>query len=146
MSGHTERVRERERERNFEAIESQLALRRLYTRHKPRTSSHLPLPPPLYTTSPRSLLHHLWPSRPDRGPLISTPPLSRMASPFVTNMFKIPADPPILFSIFGLQSVDPWTARPCLCVCVCVCVCVLLCLYVCVWGGGDAPLACTLLS
>ena len=34
MSGHTERGRERERERDFEAIESQQALRRLYTRHK----------------------------------------------------------------------------------------------------------------
>ena len=141
------RERERERESDFEAIESQLALRRLYTRHKPRTSSHLPLPPFLYTTSPRSLLHHLWPSRPDRGPQTHiNPPLSRMASPFVTNMFKIPADPPILFSIFGLQSVDPWTALPCVCVCVCVCLCVLLCLYVCGWVGGDAPLACTLLS
>ena len=67
MSGHTERGRG-EGEKDFEAIESQLALRRLYTRHKPRTPSHLPLPPPLCTTSPRSLLHHLWPSRPDRGP------------------------------------------------------------------------------
>ena len=80
MSGHTERGREGEREIDFEAIESQLALRRLYTRHKPRTPSHLPLPPPLCTTSPRSLLHHLWPSRPDRGPQTHiTPPLSRTA-------------------------------------------------------------------
>ena len=86
-------------------------------------------------------------SRPDRGPQtdINPPSLSRMTSPFVTNMFKIPADPPMFFSIFGLQSVDPWTARPWVCLCVCVCVCVLLCLYVCGWGGGDAPLACTLL-
>jgi hypothetical protein len=43
MSGDTERGRERQIERDFEAIESQLALRRLYTRHKSRTSSHLPL-------------------------------------------------------------------------------------------------------
>ena len=76
MSGDTERGRERQIERDFEAIESQLALRRLYTRHKSRTSSHLPLPPPLCTRSPRSLLHHLWPSRPDRGPQTHiTPPL-----------------------------------------------------------------------
>ena len=26
------------------------------------------------------------------------------------------------FSFFGLQSVNPWTARPCVCVFVCVCV------------------------
>ena len=64
---------------------------------------------------------------------ISTP-LSRMASPVVTNMFQIPADPPMFFSIFGLQSVDPWTARPCGCVRVCVraraCFCVCMCVCV----------------
>ena len=34
----------------------------------------------------------------------------------------------------------------CVCVLLCVCVCVLLCLYVCLCVGGDAPLACPLLS
>ena len=54
---------------------------------------------------------------------------------FVTNMFKIPADPPMFFSIFGLQSVDPWTVRPCVCLCLCVCVFVrfFVCMCVCGW-------------
>ena len=75
-------------------------------------------------------------SRPDRGPQTDINP------PPVTNDIAIchkhvqdTSRSTDAFSIFGLQLVDPWTARPC----VCVCVCVLLCLYVCVCVGGDAP-------
>ena len=146
MSGHTERRGEREIEIDFETIESQLALRRLYTRQKPRTSSHLPLPPPLYTTSPRSLLHHLWPSRPDRGPQthITPPPVTNGIAIRHKHVQDTSRSTDIVFHFRSSISgpVD------CAAVCVCLCVCVSLCAFVsvCVWVGGDAPLACTLLS
>ncbi len=136
MSGHTERGRERERERDFEAIESQLALRRLYTRHKPRTSSHLPLPPPLYTTSPRSLLHHLWPSRPDRGPQtdINPPPVTNGIASRHKHVQDTSRSTDVFFHFrFSISGpVD------CAAVCVSLCVCVCLCAFVseCVFVGG----------
>ena len=137
MSGHTERGREGERETDFEAIESQLALRRLYTRHKPRTPSHLPLPPPLYTTSPRSLLHHLWPSRPDRGPQTDiNPPLSRMASHSSQTCSRYQQIHRCFFpfSVFN-QCTRGLRGRMCefVCVCVCVFVCFCVCMCVCGW-------------
>ena len=133
MSGHTERRGEREIEIDFETIESQLALRRLYTRQKPRTSSHLPLPPPLYTTSPRSLLHHLWPSRPDRGPLISTPPCHewhRHSSQTCSRYQQIHR------YCFPFSVFNQWTRGLRCRVCGFVCVCVFVCFCVCMCVGG----------
>ena len=110
------------------------------TRHKSRTPSHLPLPPPLYTTSPRSLLHHLWPSRPDRGPLISTPPCHewhRHSSQTCSRYQQIHR------CCFPFSVFDQWTrglrGRVCVCACVCVFVRVCVCICVCGWGGIHSP-------
>ena len=50
---------------------------------------------------------------------ISTP-LSRMASPVGTNMFKIPADPPMF--LFFRSSISEPVDGAAVCVCLCVCV------------------------
>ena len=96
MSGHTERGREGDRER-FGSNRVSAALRRLYTRHKPRTSSHLPL------LSKRERQRDSLSLSKRKREKERERERERERS-FIDN-----------------QEVNPWTARPCVCVFVCVC-------------------------
>ncbi len=116
MSGHTERGRERERERDFEAIESgaETFLYKRQISYIIKSSSATPrlhYIPAIITTPSVAIAAHTF---------ISTPRLSRMASPFVTNMFKIPADPPMF--LFFRSSISEPVDGAAVCVCLCVCV------------------------
>ena len=103
------------------------------TRHKSRTPPHLPLPPPLYTTSPRSLLDHLWPSRPTHSYQPPCHEWHRQSSQTCSRYQQIHR----CFSLFRSSISEPVDgAAVCVCVCVCARARVRAFVSVCVCVGG----------
>ena len=101
------------------------------TRHKSRTPSHLPLPPPLYTTSPRLLLDHLWPSRPTHSYQPPCHEWHRQSSQTCSRYQQIHR------CCFPFSVFNQWTrgrrGRVGVLLCMCVFLCFCVCMCVCVW-------------